>query len=86
MRVCIGVSLKQQGKYGLTIIATEEADGAIVEAHDLTRKAEADTSAVGFAGEKGYNTNFKIVKDIYKKMCIENNQYTNPNIHRGIKF
>jgi hypothetical protein len=51
----------------LTIIATEEADGAIVEAHDLTRKAEADTSAVGFAGEKGYNTNFKIVKDIYKK-------------------
>ena len=48
-------------------VTAEEADGAIVEAHDLAREAEADTSAVGFAGEKGYNTNFKIVKDIYKK-------------------
>ena len=70
MRVCIGVSLKQQGKYGLADVTAEEADGAIVEAHDLAREAEADTSAVGFAGEKGYNTNFKIVKDIYKKKCV----------------
>ena len=27
--------LKQQRKYGLTVVAMEEADGAIVEAHDL---------------------------------------------------
>ena len=66
MSVC-WISLKQKRKYGLADVTAEEADGAIVEAHDLAREAEADTSAVGFAGEKGYNTNFKIVKDIYKK-------------------
>ena len=38
----------------MTVIATEEADGAIVEAHDLAREAEADAGAVGFGGEKGY--------------------------------
>ena len=38
----------------MTVITTEEADGAIVEAHDLARKAEADAGAVGFSGEKGY--------------------------------
>ena len=38
----------------MTVVATEEANGAIMEAHDLARKAKADTSAVGFGGEKGY--------------------------------
>ena len=38
----------------MTIITTEEANGAIVEAHDLARKAEADAGTVGFGGEKGY--------------------------------
>lgn len=38
----------------MTVIATEEADGAIVEAHDLARETEADAGAVGFGGEKGY--------------------------------
>ena len=35
-------------------ITAEEVDGAIVEAHDLAREAEADAGAVGFGGEKGY--------------------------------
>ena len=38
----------------MTVITTEEADGAIMEAHDLARKAKADAGAVGFGGEKGY--------------------------------
>ena len=38
----------------MTIITAEEADGAIVEAHDLARKAETDAGAIGFGGEKGY--------------------------------
>ena len=38
----------------MAVIAAEEADGAIVEAHDLTREAEADAGTVGFGGEKGY--------------------------------
>ena len=46
--------LKQQRKYGLAVIATEEADGAIVESHDLARETEADAGAIRFGGEKGY--------------------------------
>ena len=38
----------------MAVITAEEADGAIVEAHDLAREAEADAGAVGFGGEKGY--------------------------------
>ena len=38
----------------MTSITTEEADGAIVETHDLAREAEADAGAVGFGGEKRY--------------------------------
>ena len=48
------ISLKQQRKYGLAVVTAEEADGAIVEAHDLAWEAEADAGAVGFGGEKGY--------------------------------
>lgn len=38
----------------MTVVATEEANGAIMEAHDLARKAKADACAVGFGGEKWY--------------------------------
>ena len=38
----------------MAVVTAEEANGAIVEAHDLARKAEADAGAVGFGGEKGY--------------------------------
>ena len=38
----------------MTVVATEEANGAIMEAHDLARKAKADACAVGVGGEKGY--------------------------------
>ena len=38
----------------MAVIAAEEANGAIVEAHNLARKAEADAGAIGFGGEKGY--------------------------------
>ena len=38
----------------MAVVTAEEADGAIVEAHDLAREAEADAGAIGFGGEKGY--------------------------------
>ena len=38
----------------MTVITAEEADGAIVKAHDLAREAETDAGAVGFGGEKRY--------------------------------
>ena len=38
----------------MAVVTAEEADGAIMEAHDLARKAKADACAVGFGGEKGY--------------------------------
>ena len=54
MRMSIETLLKQKRKYGLAVVTAEEADGAIVEAHDLARKAKADACAVGFGREKWY--------------------------------
>ena len=37
---------------GFVFVATDEADGAIVQAHDLAGETQTDTRAFGFGGEE----------------------------------
>ncbi len=48
----MALCLKRQGKYRFNARLGLHAYGATMQAHDLTRQAEADTGAVGLGGEK----------------------------------